>query len=127
MRLNHDCVRDILLCIEDCTGDLNAIYRISYICDSLSSKYSSNEIEYHMHLLDEAGFIYGIKFFVSGDGILQRLSWKGHEYLDNIRDKSAWSKLKDGSIDLSCMSLDVLGQIAKELALSIAKKKLGLE
>lgn len=126
MKLNQDCIRDILLYIEENTPRTLNLIDIPDIYNALIDNYSSDEILYHIKLIDEAGFISNVQYTFDG-GCLERLSWNGHQYLISIKDKTIWEKLKDGTVDISCMSLDVLGQIAKELTLSIAKKKLGLE
>lgn len=119
MKLNHDLVRDLMLCIEENT---NSTIRFLFI-EELTKKlptYTEDELKYHYFQLFDAGYISSANNFQCG-----KLTYEGHKYLDNIRDKSAWDKLKDSG--LSSMSLDVAKDLAKEVITSLAKKKLGLD
>lgn len=123
MRLDHDCIRDILLYIEENTSYENSIC-FDDICSFFSVKYSEDVILYHVDKITEANFV---STFYASDAPqeISSLTWTGHEYLDNIRDKSVWEKLKQSG--LSSMSLDIAKDLAQEIITSIVKNKLHLE
>jgi hypothetical protein len=50
------------------------------------------------------------------------LSWKGHEYLDTIRDPKIWKGTKSALSRIGNWSFGVALDIAKGLALSEARK-----
>lgn len=127
MRLNHDCIRDVMLYIEQNITERYSVLSGQKLATDLSDKYDANTIAYTLYQLENAKLIGDL---VSADNYnmplkIRDLTWSGHEYLDNIRDKTAWSKLKESG--LASMSLDVAKELAKEIVLSIAKNKLKLD
>ena len=55
-------------------------------------------VSYHVDLMFEAGLINGEPVTSSTstiyDVISFRLTWDGHEFLDNVKDNSRWNKIK---------------------------------
>lgn len=117
MRLNHDCIRDILLYIEDHTPTASSTVCLRDLFDSLSSKYDNTTIMYHITKMAEADFVP----FPQGN-VIYPLMYKGHEHLDSIRDKGIFEKVKE--CGLTSMSVDLVKELSKEIALSIAKNQL---
>ena len=61
--------------------------------------YEPKLVSYHLILMYEAGLING-EAVTSNTGRIYdfvpfRLTWQGHEFLDNIRDKNRWNKIKE--------------------------------
>ena len=83
-------------------------------------KHSVDEVAYHLALLIEAGFVIGKTTMEMP--IVSRLTWSGHEYLDNIRDQGIWHKTKERLGDLPSVSIGIVAEIAK----AEIKKRLGL-
>lgn len=91
---NWDTVRAILLKLEaaETAHTTLAFDRLEGI--------RPQEVGYHMMLLKEADLIEAdIAKSKTGDGAIgtalaRRLTWKGHEFLDTIRDDSFWGKIK---------------------------------
>ncbi|WP_052816235.1 DUF2513 domain-containing protein [Agrobacterium rubi] len=54
--------------------------------------YRDNVVHYHLHLLDDAGFLMPlrIKKQPSISITFRGLSWSGHEFLDSVRRKDVW-------------------------------------
>ena len=86
MKRNMELVRELLLRVEAEQG-----------FDSLASKYSQEEIVGHVEILLDAKLLDGeIYHDVSGGpGLphIQRLTWAGHEFLDNARNETVWNKV----------------------------------
>ncbi len=123
MRLNHDCIRDIMLYIEDNTSPSLDCVEFDDLCKFLTNQYDREIIHYHIDKLSQAEFI--STFYADNcPQYISSLSWIGHEYLDNIRDKTAWEKLKESG--LASMSLDVAKDLIKDIVISLAKNKIGL-
>ena len=122
-RLNHDCIRDILLFMEDKMGYKNSFITMEQIIDGLKDKYDEDCIDYHFRLMSRTGF-FASKFYSDGMGRFSGFSWEGHEYLDNIRDQEAWTIVKNATKDLNSISLDVIKELAKEVIMSLGKKGL---
>jgi hypothetical protein len=88
MKLNRDCIRDILLLLEERTPfDTLEVDETSYSGIKLSNRYFFNVFTYHLHLCEDAGFI------LMSNGVytysINRLTYQGHEYLENIRKNQA--------------------------------------
>jgi DNA-binding PadR family transcriptional regulator len=55
-----------------------------------------NHSAYHLVQLVEAGLLDGSTKMASvGNIIIFKLTWKGHEFLDDIRDPEIWGKTKE--------------------------------
>lgn len=90
--------------------------------------YTDEQINYHTLLLIEAGLVVGKKLRTSESDIPyafpSRITWKGHEFLDEARDKNRWKEAlqvvqqKGGG----AVSIGVLTQLLSALA----KQSLGL-
>lgn len=117
MRFNSDCVRDILLTIENNTPGINSsvvITRENYIKYELLAKYDYDEIAYHLQQcnLNE----YFQQFFVNLDNefTIIDLTPIAHELLDNVRDNTTWGKvkraIKNGQADIPLSFLPVFVQ-----------------
>jgi len=126
MKLNHECVRDLLLTIEE-EVPFNGLLRLDRLEQfSTLSNYSHEEILYCLSKLHEAKFIHAKEIrFLEGlkDIYVQELTWDGHAFLDNIRDPKVWKKVKEKASFLKSVSISMLG----ELGSNVVKKSLGLE
>ena len=130
MKLNYNCIRDVLLFIEENQEMTDNGYMTTMglhdFCNSDSlSNYSESDIEYCISKLHEAGFVDAndIRSLDSSGFMIKDITYDGHQYLNNIRDKSIWQQTleKVRSVGGS-VSLSVLSQIAEKIVLS----KLGL-
>lgn len=125
MKLNHECVRDLLLSIESLPKG-TVWHTIPHLIEhtSLSSeKYSLEEIAYTATCLLEAGFIIAKPNYREPEYYeVQRLTWNGHQFLDNIRDPEIWKQTKSAVSKVAGLSLSVFADVSK----SILYKVLGL-
>ncbi|WP_420793106.1 DUF2513 domain-containing protein [Paenibacillus polymyxa] len=56
------------------------------------------------------------------------LTWEGHEFLDSIRDKSSWEKLKNSlGKNLSTIPVSALAAVTSEMAKEWALQKMRLK
>lgn len=91
---NWDTIRTILLKLEAAQTAHTAL-----TLDQVDG-IAPQEVGYHMMLLKEAGLIEAnILKSSTGDGgiataLARRLTFAGHEFLDQIRDPSLWGKIK---------------------------------
>lgn len=124
MKLNHECVRDLLLSIEQ-SETQNYLFLRHLKEMPLLSSYSDEEIIYTASKLREKNFI--IAKQLTGDGkifdiAISEMTWDGHEFLDNIRDNQVWKATKEISSKITGASLSILADVAK----SYISKTLGL-
>lgn len=119
VKRDMDYVRELLLAIEaDPRFDGTSWFALGL--DESSGEHSKDELDYHVVMLVEAGFLKGQVGF--GTPSISKLTWAGHEFLDDIRDASIWGKTKERISGLTSVSLAVIAEIAK----AEIKKKLGL-
>ena len=128
MKLNHDCIRDVLLDIEE-HSTLGKFFTIEQMTDREKlSKYSAKEITYTLVKLKEANIIdasfqppinNGIYYFAN----IGNLTYSGHEFLDNIRDPKIWKITKDKAGKIGSFAISTLAACAVQ----VGKEKLGLQ
>lgn len=130
MRLNHDCIREVLLCIEENTdfrkncmfvdagpiGSDTAEFlgrplEIPPYQAKLMEHFDNNQILYHAcYCLDAA--------LANGETrddrvIVYDLTPYGHELLARIRDPERWPKVKKGVAAVRDYSIAALGAVAE--------------
>lgn len=116
-----DLVRDLLLRFEQ-DPQLDGHHWVHFDPDALGMPERSAEvIGYHMDLLIEAGYLVGKTGF-EDIPIISKMTWQGHEFLDNIRDPGIWNKTKERVAGLGTVALSVVAALAQ----AEVKKRLGL-
>ena len=126
MKLNYDCIRDVLLYLEDNLTINNSIAFPSDIKESLLLKYSKDDLLYTVQILLNKKLILGDDNFNYATGMytanIESLSFDGHSFLDNIRDNQVWSKSKKILSAFKSVSIEIISQVAT----NVIYKKLGL-
>lgn len=138
MKFDPDCIRDVLLYLEDnltyINDETNPLEHkpisIGAISDTLSSSrgYSIDDIYYSIEKLLEVRYILpsggigrgrasSIIFCEIGD-----ISWSGHEFLNNIRKDAIWDATKKGAHKIGATSIMALGTISMEIVKTIVTK-----
>lgn len=60
--------------------------------------YEPKLVDYHIQIMYEAGLINAEPAVTANgriyDALPFRLTWQGHEFLDNVKDKSRWAAIK---------------------------------
>ncbi|TYS25167.1 DUF2513 domain-containing protein [Bacillus subtilis] len=119
MKLNRDCLRDVLLTIEEEVGFLeNSSIRLLARYPRLM-EYELSDVFYCVRKLMEAGYVKGFEY--KGGADVSELTFKGHEFLDSIRDDEVWDKTKSVAAKVGGASLTIM----TEIATSFIKTKLG--
>ncbi|MBQ6994991.1 MAG: DUF2513 domain-containing protein [Lachnospiraceae bacterium] len=127
MKLEPNCVRDILLFCEKSLG-INAdlsweTLHLPNFCQSLPS-YTKETIAYTLILLDEAGYI-NCHVIEADNGIVDiyvfRLTYFGHEFIETIRSNSVWEKLTSCVAKIGSASLPVIQQLGSSILLDTLK------
>lgn len=123
MKLNPDCIRDILLTIEEVvTSDRFFQYVENTHEYGRLKNYTHDELLYHFRQCDWAGLIVAFQPYDCGHSVdIGDLSPAGHEFLANIRSESVWGKTKDISKKLGVGSLRGLADIAISVVSEIIK------
>lgn len=133
MKLNLDCVRQILLCVEENTGLRKFCHFIDSGLEKSQTIIGEPPIpppDYQGKLLknfDNDELIYHINYCVGAEllctnaplGLYQivitDLTPKGHDFLENIRNDKVWSKVKDAAAEIGVKSVETARQIATDV------------
>lgn len=130
MRLDIDCLRDVLLCIEEHTGLRNYCYFIDKELESIANnmgsvspiqayqeklleKYDNDTLLYHVHFCVEAEFAKTSLEQSRYKMWIADLTPKGHEFLANIRDTKQWTTVKKGLAAVRNYSLSAISSVAQ--------------
>ena len=119
MNRDMDLLRELLFTIER-GNEFNgqswiAFDRPEYLCG-----HSLDEVAYHLSILKDNGFI--LANVAGSTPAVSRLTWQGHEFLDNVKDSGIWKNTKAKAAQLSGVALSVVAAIAE----AEIKKRLGL-
>ena len=122
LKLNPDCIRDILLDIE-AASTINTGWKYdSRTPSSRLSHYDRFEIAYQARYCMESGMISGFSIGGNSESVFATdLTPKGHEFLANIRNDTFFNKVKDIAKELCVESLPGLQQIALNAAMVVIK------
>lgn len=114
MKLNPDCIRDILITVEENVGFMDSIEinEENYTQFNELQSYSYNEIGYHINQCNLSNFFTQTIPILDGSFIIMDLSPKAHDFLANIRSESNWKKIKEKAASVGSFSLNVLSQVA---------------
>lgn len=124
MKLNHECIRDLLLEIESFPLDSFPVQGPNL--QNILEKYTPDDLIYSVQQLIDAKYIDGIcdsdlagRYTI----IINTITWKGNKFLDNIRDPEIWSETtKNTAKSIKSASLSILSSVAAKLI----ESKLGL-
>lgn len=119
MKLKNDCVRDIMLYVEENLVDGRQIG--TQFLQSELKKYSIQEINYTCRKLVEANFL---QVFSSCGGAMsiKEMTYTGHQFLDTIRNNKVWEATKAKISQIGSVSIPIIQDVAS----SIIKSKLGI-
>lgn len=132
MKLNPDCIRDLLLFCEKNTyintnegnGSISASYHVLYVesmckCSPLD-KYNSGELIYHIIQLSESGYIATdfnfdpqTNFTFGNLPHIYFVTPKGHEFIATISSKDSWAKTSGILNAVKAVSLSIIETVAK--------------
>lgn len=102
MRLDMDCVRDVLLALEKLTDiNENHLHRritTEHVCKEVPN-FDEKEVYNALYTLYQADYIEGdkIDFCGGSDIIVEAITWPGYELLNNLRSHQVWASVKEKS------------------------------
>lgn len=123
MKLNQDCIRDLLLYLEE-SLKLNDYLSISNI--SLKN-YSSEELLYTTDKLYEAGYLKcSRKVYDNTDLMIfvSSITYTGHQFLDNIRDDKVFAKTKSILSGFKSVSIEIISETASKVITNLINQQL---
>lgn len=121
MKLDEDCVRDILFVTEKYSNFDFPIRDATYF-NELKQKYNQQKILYHIRQCDLSGLIYG--FNKDFEGLFVKdLTPSGHNFLGHIRKDENWRKTKEIARKVGATSLDVFIKVASNFVSDLISKQ----
>lgn len=126
MKLNYDCIRDVLLTIEEIPNRKDELILANFKSYKKLSKHNEDEIQYNALKLLQEEYVTGLK--ISGNNTttvlrLTDLTWSGQELLNDIRSETVFNQTKEKIIkSVGSASLTIFQQLASTIVL----KTLGL-
>lgn len=123
MKLNHDCVRDMLLYLEDNLYDKPL--KIRSIASNFEKDYTLDEIIYTFQKLQEEKYITTThESECSKHSNIKSITWKGHNLLDNIRDTKVLSIAKKAFKDFKSVSIETFAGVCSDIIINCAKNNI---
>ena len=114
MRLDHECVRKLLLYYES-----NLTLTDSNNVDGIDlSGFSAETVKYTTLKLAEAHFVdASVTPLLNGDYYVtvKAITWDGHAYLDTVRDNAVWKKTKSILSGVSSASVEIISNVASNV------------
>ena len=130
MKLNHDCIRDVMIYIEenciyedDDRGNRSIHSRVFYEIThdkKLSSRYTEDEryVVAQLYFEDMVIATMTPETLNFRQVEVDSLSFKGHEFLDNIKDDTVWKKAKKFVGEhLTSTSFSIIANVASKIAI----------
>lgn len=126
LKLNPDCVRDLMLYFEEHSSYSNEIN----INQLTLSNYSQEELVYTSEKLNEANLINCVSKNYMGSRIpiiiVKSITYSGHNFLNNIRDNEVYNKTKMILSSFKSVSIEIISETASKVLTSLISKQLGL-
>ena len=126
MKLNIDCVRDILLICEEIP--LNDYFSFNELSSRLK-QYDKDELTYNCLKLKEANYLSVVTKTHDCKATVVRINditFQGHEFLNNIRSSKILERSKNVASKIGATSLQAFTQISTGIVLALIKSELGL-
>lgn len=127
MKLNPDCIRAVLLEIEnswelrlDDSGNIRKESMNLAALNKALPDFDKRDVFYSVLNLQQAGFL-DAKIQYAANGMvyycsIDHMTYAGHQFLDRIRDTKNWSKIKAGLDHVRNYSLDAITALAEGVA-----------
>lgn len=131
MKLNYECMRKVLLKLEELLElNENLSFKEMTVKEiinipALSNEFSPEDIAYSIYMLADAELIYYqseyYKDYNLGNNYhfgkiiasnVKSLTYKGHEFIENIRNDTIWKKVIEKLKPLGGMTIEIISQAA---------------
>lgn len=130
MKLNEECIRDILFYLEDSLvikdGKEFSTITLNQLQEALSDKYAKDDVFYSVYNLHEIHFIEGrikdindMKMFFCE---INNITYLGHQFLNTVRPEPIWDKTKNVVAKVGNHTLGFIEKVAHDIAVESAKQ-----
>lgn len=128
MKLNIDCIRDVLIFLEEnleINDDLEIKFQnLHAICNGLEGKYEKPEIAYTLLQLKEGGYIQAQSFMGNGiisNIIVSSITYEGHQFIESIRSETVFEEVKIRLGKIGVFALNIIQKVAIDYITSLIK------
>lgn len=121
MKLNPNCIRDVLLYLEENLTITPELELKPLILGQIEKglPYSKEELANVLLILGEAGFIKEAHNLDGGNKIYQmsvrRITYSGYQFIETVRPKSVWEQTQYVLKQLGSFSLQLIKDISTDL------------
>ncbi len=129
MKLNYDCVREVLLYLESAPYIHMDEYKnvrhsqisLNKICDALP-EFNGEDIYYALFNLNQAGYI--LASSSSSSNAVSRfnvsyITYAGHEFLESIKEPTVWKKTQSILGKIGVSSINVISKVASDVIVKL--------
>lgn len=123
MKLDLECIRAVMLTLEENLvfendGECFWMKRLSLErINALLPAFSKEDIFYSIYNLEQAGYLAVAIQLTGGGGVyycdVKDITYRGHEFLNSIRDEKRWAKVKSVADAVRDYSLAAISSIAE--------------
>lgn len=125
MKLDPDCLRDILLLVEEKSSFESMLSSSDFINSDLEKRYGTEKIFYHIRQAAMSNLITKVTWTMDPDFFFSDLTPEGHKFINDIRNEQNWKKTKSVAKSIGSFSLDALKSIAAGVVTAAINKSLG--
>lgn len=130
MKLNQDCVRDIMLELEEKLDLYTQLSKKDLLEFASYKKYGEEQFFYAILKLIEAEYL-NSKIKGGADNPvfslnISSISWDGHKFLDSVRDNEVWKQTKSIISKFSSVSITTIENIASNVITQLISKQLNI-
>lgn len=124
MKLNPDCMRDILFYLEEhlSISEELEFEEISMYALAQHLDYPIQEIANTLVILDETGYIISVRNDNDdriADLDVYRITYDGYQFIETIRPEPVWEKVKSTGKHIGSFSIDVITRVATTVLTSM--------
>jgi Hypothetical protein (DUF2513) len=115
MKRDMDLIRELLLkleALEVSPGEIEEDIPLEMV---EVSGFTNEQLAHHLRMLANGGFIEPNPEMPVSTWIFKfrRITWKGHDFLDSVREQKIWEKTKKGAEAAGGFTVELLKDLAK--------------
>src|SRR5205814_745938 len=95
-----------------------------------ASEEEFRKVEYHFWMLiGEAALVRGVPAHshAHNNWVELNLTWKGHEFVESVRDPEVWRRTKEGTSKIGNAGVEFMWELAKAYGKHVVKERLGID
>jgi len=131
MKINYNCLRELLIVLED---NLHFSEDLEYPAlnlnkvSSLMPDYTLEDIAYSTIMANEANLIEA--HIINADNrfyncIYSSLTYEGHQFLENVKSNTVWEKTKKITKQIGSTSIGIISSVASDVLKQLISQQFG--